>query len=78
MMLLVVDIVKGMQTQTAECLIIGEILCEKMVVVINKIDLVAENKRSSVIQKVIKEILHIMCLMFFCFFWSDFIRVGVL
>ncbi|XP_047141740.1 selenocysteine-specific elongation factor [Hydra vulgaris] len=51
MMLLVIDVVKGMQTQTAECLIIGEILCEKMIVVINKIDLISEDKRSSVVQK---------------------------
>ena len=52
MMLLVVDIVKGMQTQTAECLVIGEILCEKMVVVLNKVDLIDEKKRTSVVDKV--------------------------
>lgn len=52
MMLLVVDVVKGMQTQTAECLVIGEILCDRMIVVLNKIDLVPEAKRSSTIEKV--------------------------
>ena len=52
MMILVVDIVKGIQTQTAECLIIGEILCNKMIVVLNKIDLIEEKKRPATIEKV--------------------------
>ena len=52
MMILVVDIVKGMQTQTAECLIIGEILCNKMVIVLNKIDIIEEKKRQTTIDKV--------------------------
>ena len=52
MMLLVVDAVKGVQTQTAECLVIGEILCEKMVVALNKIDLLKVEKRSALIEKV--------------------------
>ena len=52
MMMLVVDVVKGMQTQTAECLVIGEILCEKMVVVLNKVDLIPEPKRQATIEKV--------------------------
>jgi selenocysteine-specific elongation factor len=39
MMLLVIDAVKGIQTQTAECLVIGEVTTEHMVVVINKIDM---------------------------------------
>ena len=50
--MLVVDIVKGIQTQTAECLIIGEILCNKMIVVLNKIDLIEEKKRPAAIEKV--------------------------
>jgi len=41
-----------MQTQTAECLVIGEILCEKMVVVLNKVDLLKEEKRDVLIEKV--------------------------
>lgn len=53
MMMLVVDVTKGMQTQTAECLVIGEILCEKMVVVLNKVDLLKEEKRDVLIEKVI-------------------------
>ena len=52
MMLLVIDITKGMQTQTAECLVIGEITCNKMVVVLNKIDLIEPEKRKSAIEKV--------------------------
>ena len=52
MMLLVVDVVKGMQTQTAECLVIGEILCDRMIVVLNKIDLLPVEKRNASIEKV--------------------------
>ena len=52
MMILVIDITKGIQTQTAECLIIGEITCSQMVVVLNKIDLLSESVRGSKIEKV--------------------------
>lgn len=52
LMLLVVDITKGVQTQTAECLIIGEITCDKMIVVLNKIDLVEPAKRASTVDRV--------------------------
>lgn len=52
MMLLVVDITKGIQTQTAECLVIGEITCNKMIVVLNKIDLILNEKRQPTIEKV--------------------------
>ena len=38
-MILVIDAVKGMQTQTAECLVVGELLTDKMLVVLNKADL---------------------------------------
>eukprot|EP00808_Paulinella_micropora_P026278 g60664.t1 len=38
-MLLVVDVKKGIQTQTAECLVIGEILADNLLVVLNKCDL---------------------------------------
>jgi selenocysteine-specific elongation factor len=55
LMLLVIDITKGIQTQTAECLIIGEITCDKMLVVLNKIDLIEENQRQSTIDKVEKK-----------------------
>ncbi len=52
MMMLVVDVTKGIQTQTAECLVIGEIACEEMVVVLNKIDLLPAEKRRTSIEKV--------------------------
>jgi len=51
-MLLIVDITKGIQTQTAECLVIGEITCDKMIVVLNKIDLIEPAKRASTIDRV--------------------------
>ena len=51
-MLLVIDITKGIQTQTAECLIIGEITCDQMLVVLNKIDLIDESQRQTTIDKV--------------------------
>lgn len=56
MMLLVIDITKGMQTQTAECLVIGEITCDKMLVVLNKIDLIEPEKRKSAVEKMKKKI----------------------
>ncbi|XP_028825701.1 selenocysteine-specific elongation factor isoform X2 [Denticeps clupeoides] len=56
LMMLVVDIVKGMQTQTAECLLIGELTCSRMLVILNKIDLLASNKRQSAIEKMTKRI----------------------
>ncbi|KAG8331173.1 selenocysteine-specific elongation factor isoform X2 [Homalodisca vitripennis] len=52
LMLLVVDITKGIQTQTAECLVIGEILCPKMIVVLNKIDQIEESKRQQMKKKI--------------------------
>lgn len=36
---LVIDLIKGIQTQTTECLILGEILAEKIVVGFNKVDM---------------------------------------
>ena len=51
-MLLVVDVTKGIQTQTAECLIIGEITCDKMIVVLNKVDLIEPTKRASAVNRV--------------------------
>lgn len=57
MMLLVIDITKGIQTQTAECLIIGEICCNKMIIVLNKLDLIEVDKRDSVIEKMSKRLL---------------------
>lgn len=54
MMILVVDITKGIQTQTAECIVIGEICCapEDVIIVLNKVDLIDEKIRSSKVAKV--------------------------
>uniref|UniRef100_A0A0X3NK56 Selenocysteine-specific elongation factor n=4 Tax=Schistocephalus solidus TaxID=70667 RepID=A0A0X3NK56_SCHSO len=51
MMLLVVDVNKGFQTQTAECLIIGELTCEVLLVVLNKVDLLEPSTREEKIAK---------------------------
>lgn len=56
LMMLVVDVVKGVQTQTAECLLIGELTCPRMVVVLNKTDLLLPNKRQSAIEKMTKRL----------------------
>ncbi|KAH8254221.1 hypothetical protein KR032_008991 [Drosophila birchii] len=51
LMLLVVDAQKGVQTQTAECLIIGELLHKKLIVVINKIDAFPADHREAKLEK---------------------------
>uniref|UniRef100_V9KIA8 Selenocysteine-specific elongation factor n=1 Tax=Callorhinchus milii TaxID=7868 RepID=V9KIA8_CALMI len=55
LMMLVIDVTKGMQTQSAECLVIGGITCPKMVVVLNKIDMLPEAKRQTAIEKMTKK-----------------------
>ena len=45
MVLLVVDATKGMQTQTAECLVIAEMTTRNLIVVLNKIDMFPEHER---------------------------------
>ena len=49
--LLVVDATKGVQTQTAECLVVGEILTEQLVVVLNKVDLLEESGREAALRR---------------------------
>ncbi|XP_064458236.1 selenocysteine-specific elongation factor-like isoform X2 [Ornithodoros turicata] len=56
-MMLVVDVTKGVQTQTAECLVIGEITCDLMLVVLNKIDLLPPQQKEISIEKMKKRIL---------------------
>ncbi|KAL0244155.1 hypothetical protein GEMRC1_008240 [Eukaryota sp. GEM-RC1] len=51
LMILVIDITKGIQTQTGECIVLGEIMCKPSVVLLNKIDLLPEDSRDSYIQK---------------------------
>ena len=43
-MFLVVDVTKGIQAQTAECIIIAELFMKKIIVVLNKADLIEEKK----------------------------------
>lgn len=56
LMMLVVDVVKGVQTQTAECLLIGELTCPRLVVILNKTDLLPQNKRQSAVDKMTKRL----------------------
>ncbi|XP_054639418.1 selenocysteine-specific elongation factor [Dunckerocampus dactyliophorus] len=56
LMMLVVDVVKGVQTQTAECLLIGELTCPRMVVVLNKTDLLPASKRQSAVEKMTRRL----------------------
>lgn len=56
MFVLVVDVTKGIQTQTAECIVIGELSCDRMVVALNKIDLLQAEKRDELIEKMTKRI----------------------
>ncbi len=57
LMLLVIDIVKGVQTQTAECLVVGEVCCDKLLVVLSKLDLVSEETRDATVSKMTKRLL---------------------
>ncbi|XP_058144862.1 selenocysteine-specific elongation factor isoform X2 [Dasypus novemcinctus] len=54
LMMLVIDVTKGMQTQSAECLVIGQIACQKLVVVLNKTDLLPEGKRQAAVDRMTK------------------------
>jgi translation initiation factor 2 gamma subunit (eIF-2gamma) len=56
MMLLVIDITKGFETQTAECLILGEISKKPLIVVLNKIDMIEDSKRESAIERMRKKV----------------------
>jgi selenocysteine-specific elongation factor len=51
MIVLVIDINKGIQTQTAECIVIGEITTEKMIIVLNKVDMIPLEDREERIEK---------------------------
>jgi selenocysteine-specific elongation factor len=63
MMLLVVDVTKGIQTQTAECLVVGEMLARHLVVVLNKIDMAAgetPEEKVKTVQKMEKRLRGVM------------------
>ena len=46
-MLLIIDINKGMQPQAAECLILAQITSSHLIVVLNKLDLIPVDARSA-------------------------------
>ncbi|GIL85135.1 hypothetical protein Vretifemale_13547, partial [Volvox reticuliferus] len=57
MMVLVIDITKGLQTQTAECLVVGEVATSRMVVALNKIDqLYPVDEREKGVRRAIKRL----------------------
>lgn len=51
---LVIDVNKGIQTQTAECLVVAEILANQLVIILNKIDMIPEAKREKTLKSVVK------------------------
>ena len=55
-MFLIIDITKGLQTQTSECIIIAEVLNIEMIVVLNKIDLIEESIRLDKIETIKKKL----------------------
>lgn len=56
MIVLVVDVTKGIQTQTAECVVIGEITSDHLMIALNKIDLLPESERAERILKMTRRI----------------------
>jgi len=56
LMMLVIDVTKGMQTQTAECLVIGQITSDRMIIVLNKTDMLPPDKKISMIEKMTKKL----------------------
>ena len=55
-MVLVVDIIKGVQPQTAECLVIGEITTHDLIIALNKVDQIAEEERPAAIEAATKKL----------------------
>ena len=60
-MVLVIDVNKGIQMQTAECLIIGEVCsnAQDLIVVLNKVDLIPEDKREEHLAALKKKITRV-------------------
>jgi len=52
LMILVVDANKGVQTQTSECIVVGEITTDRLVVALNKIDAFEESAREEKVAKI--------------------------
>jgi len=53
---LVIDANKGIQTQTAECLVVAEILANQLIVILNKVDMIPEAKREKALKGVVKQL----------------------
>ena len=60
LMILVVDANKGVQTQTAECLVVGEITTDRLVVAINKIDAFEESVRDEKVGKLTAKLANVL------------------
>eukprot|EP00884_Botryococcus_braunii_P021357 jgi/Botrbrau1/7905/Bobra.9_2s0078.2 len=56
MMLLVIDVRRGIQAQTAECLVIAELATDHLLVALNKVDLLPEEGRERAIKKAKKKL----------------------
>ncbi|KAK9818119.1 hypothetical protein WJX72_007434 [[Myrmecia] bisecta] len=56
LMILVVDVTKGIQAQTAECLVVGEIATQHLLVALNKTDLLPAEARQKLIAKAKKRL----------------------
>eukprot|EP00798_Chlamydomonas_sp_ICE-L_P015847 gene15847-21974_t len=56
MMVLVIDVNKGLQAQAAECLVVGEITTSRMLVALNKVDMLPEKDRPKLIRKAAKKL----------------------
>lgn len=54
--LLVIDVTKGIQTQTAECIVVAEAVTPHLVVALNKIDLLPVETRARMISRVKKRL----------------------
>lgn len=52
MMLLIIDINKGIEIQTAECMILGELIGLKVIVALNKIDVIKDGQKEKIQAKV--------------------------
>lgn len=53
---LVIDANKGIQTQTAECLVVAEILANQLVIILNKVDMIPAAKREKTLKSIIKRL----------------------
>ena len=56
MMMLVVDAQKLVQTQTAECIVLGELLMDKLIVALNKVDMFPVDDRDKMIDQQSKKL----------------------